>query len=515
MDGLRRDGTSMPDLEALGELTARFNLELAQNRLSIYEPYWWQVEFHKQGKDNEERMLMAANRVGKTMDAGAEVAIHMTGDYPKSGQYFFRDTEVNRILERVGQDIWPSGWEGKRFDRPVLAWTGSPTNETSKDIVQKELLGGVGEDLGKGWIPRAKIVGKPTTRQAGVRNVVDTFQVRHISGGLSTCVMKTYEQGWQKWQGTAPHVVWMDEEPDDYMIFSESQTRILTSKGIVMVTFTPLSGVTELVEHFEEGGQGIHLMSATWDDAPHLSEKDKARLSKSYRAHERDARTKGIPMMGEGAIFPISDDRIIIEPFQIPDHFAIIKGCDFGYEHPAAGATLAIDRDEDIIYLVDSYKEDHQLPPYHAAWFNKTRKWAPVAWPHDGLNTEKSGGNKVKDAYASFGVNMMSKSARYPKSSGEKEKGGAQPQWPVIDEMRERMETNRFKVFSTQARWLEEKRSYHVKSTSEGAIKIVARRDDILKATFYAVMMKRYAVAPNSISYQKQTPLRPIASMSL
>ena len=41
--------------------------------------------------------------------------------------------------------------------------------------------------------------------------------------------------------------VWMDEEPDDYKIFSESQTRVLTSHGIVLVTFTPFLCVTQFV----------------------------------------------------------------------------------------------------------------------------------------------------------------------------------------------------------------------------------------------------------------------------
>ena len=71
----------------------------------------------------------------------------------------------------------------------------------------------------------------------------------------------------------------MDEEPDDYKIFSESQTRILTSDGILLVTFTPLLGMTELVDHFMTGGDGIFIKTATWDDAPHLKKEDRDRLS--------------------------------------------------------------------------------------------------------------------------------------------------------------------------------------------------------------------------------------------
>ena len=458
--------------------------QMGTHRLHTYSPYDWQKQFHAAGVNNPERMLMAANRVGKTLSAGAEVAYHATGDYPE----------------------W---WEGRRFNNPVLIWTGSPTNESSKDIVQKELLGGVGEDLGTGWIPKSRIVGKPSTRQAGVKDVIDSFKVRHSSGGLSSVTLKTYEQGWKKWQGTAPHVVWMDEEPDDYMIFSESQTRILTVQGIVMVTFTPLSGSTELVEHFQEGGAGIYLQGATWEDAPHLSQEDKERLSAAYRTHEREARTKSIPMLGEGAVFPVADDDLLQDPFKIPRHFARIKGCDFGMDHPAAGVELAWDRDQDIVYVIDCYKKPGETAPYHAAWFNKKNAWVPVAWPHDGMNREKSGGQTLAGAYRNHGVAMLSKSARYRRQPGEKnEKGGAQPVEPIVDDVLERMMTGRFKVFSHLQSWFEEKRSYHRKDG-----KIVDRKDDILKATFYAVMMLRYAttepVAPRA------TMTVPVASARL
>lgn len=475
-------------LEEILAIDAELEREAALNRLAKYRPYPWQEEFHAAGVDHPERMLMAANRVGKTISAAAEVAFHLTGKYP-------------------------SWWTGKRFLGPTLVWTGSPTNETSRDIVQAELLGGLGEKLGTGWVPHSRIVGTPKTRQAGVKDVVDSFAVRHESGGLSMANLKTYEQGWQKWQGTAPHVVWMDEEPDDYKIFSEAQTRILTSKGIVLVTFTPLLGVTDLVEHFRTGGPGIYIKGATWDDAPHLSKEDKDRLSLSYRAHEREARTKGIPMLGEGAVFPVSDEQITVAPFKIPDHWARIKGCDFGIDHPAAGAEIAWDRDQDTIYVIDCYRKANELPPYHAAWFNKSNRMVPVSWPHDGMNREKQGGKTLADAYRAHGVNMLTKSARYPKAPGEvADKGGPQPVEPIVEEVLERMVTGRFKVFASLSDWFEEKRSYHRK---DGLI--VPKRDDILKATFYAVMMKRYAMPLSAINraHVSRAPMSPIASTRL
>lgn len=192
--------------------------------------YWWQKEFHDAGVDELERGLFAGNRVGKTQTACAEVAIHMTGLYPP----------------------W---WEGIRFKKPVSVWTGCESNELSKDIVQFGLLGPEGEH-GTGWLPKSTL-GKVTYRQSGVKEVVDTIKVHHVSGGLSTVTLKTYHAGKgepsrRQWQGTSRDLIWLDEEPPPEL-YTEALTRILDSNGRLMLTFTPLQGATSVVNHFING----------------------------------------------------------------------------------------------------------------------------------------------------------------------------------------------------------------------------------------------------------------------
>lgn len=439
----------------------------------------WQYEFYAAGKDHMQRMAICANRVGKSFSGSYEIAYHMTGNYPE----------------------W---WTGRRFTKPVLVWTGSPTNETSREIIQKELLGGTGEDMGTGAIPRHKIVGKPKFRQAGVPDVIDMFQVRHSSGGVSKCVLKTYEQGWRKWQGTAPDIAWLDEEPDDMKLYTEALTRLTTSQGLMIVTYTPLLGQTELFLKFQENPHA-YIVNATWDDAPHLNKKVMEELKASYPEHELDARAKGIPMLGEGRVFPVSEDEIKVQPFRIPAHYARICGIDFGIDHPAAAAWLAWDRDRDVLYLYDCYRKAQETAVYHAATINSRGNWIPVAWPHDGMNREKSGGKELHRSYREHGVNMLSRSARY-----ENDKGGAQPQEPIIYELLERMKTGRFKVFSTCTEFFEEYRSFHRKDG-----KIVNRRDDTLKAAMYGAMMRRFASPEPSSIRQQQTPQGPVLSARL
>lgn len=440
----------------------------------------WQLNFHQATKDHQECMVMAANRSGKSYSCGAAaVTYHLTG-------------------------LYPDWWEGKRFDRPVLAWTGSPTNETSRDIVQKELLGGIDKETkGTGSVPRHLIYGTPRTKQAGVSGVVDSFKVRHVSGGISECVLKTYEQGWRKWQGAKPQVVWLDEEPEDNelqgKIYTEALTRLLTENGIMLVTFTPLLGQTRLVLHYLDKKSGVYLDGATWDDAPHLNKDERVRLAGSYPDHEVEARTMGIPMMGEGAIFTVPESEVTCHPFPIPNHFARIKGIDFGIDHPAGLCDIAYDRDNDIIYVTRSWKKSGSDISTHAEKINAKEPWVPVSWPHDGLKrapNTKGGNLKIKDMYRDAGVRLLGRSARY-----QNDVGGAQGQWPVIEEIKHREETGGIKYFKTCVDLLTERRNYH---TKDGKINSI--RDDCLKSMFYAVMMKRFATTQKITSNVIHTP---------
>lgn len=448
-------------------------------KMHKFVPYPWQEEVYAAGKDFPERLIMAGNRCGKTYAAAYETACHATG-------------------------IYPDWWEGYRIEeKNPLIWTAAITNESSRDIIQKELFGGSGELWGTGMIPKDMLKGgKPKLRQAGIPDVFDSIQVQNIRGGTTLISLKTYEQGWRKFQGTAPHFIWKDEEPDDMRLYTEARTRIMTSKGRILVTFTPLLGQTDLVMHYTAGKDGVYMKNVTWDDAPHLSQKDKEQLLASYPDYERDARAKGIPILGSGRVFPVAEEDIKVEPIEIPAHWARIAGMDFGWEHPTAVCWLAWDRDTDTIYVYDVHRKEKQEPAYHAAAINSRGKWIPVAWPHDGIN-ERQGGDSFKKAYKDLGVKMLSESARY-----KNDKGGAQPVEPVIMEVLERCKTGRFKVFSTCKSFFEEFRSYH---RDDG--KLVAVREDILKACFYGVMMKRKAMPQYMAGgAKKQSGGRPIVS---
>lgn len=418
-------------------------------------PYKWQMDFHNAGAHYIERCLMAANQVGKTRTGGAETAIHATGEYPK----------------------W---WKGKRFDRPVQIWVGSETNQSSRDLVQKELIGDADEP---GWIPESRVL-KTNYRQCGIPNVAESVLIRHKSGGTSRIGFMTYEQGRRKWQGVRMDALWLDEEPPPE-VFSEALIRLISKQGIVYLTFTPLEGVGDTVRHFIDGGEGVKVFTATWDDAPHLDAGRRSQLLASIPAHERKTRTEGVPMVGTGLVYPVNVKEIACEPFKLPAHFARICGIDFGFDHPFAAAWVAWDRDQDIIYVYDCYSQVGETPSYHAEAIKKRGESIPVSWPHDGQQREKSSGVHLADQFRiQHGLNsMLEFSARY-----SNDKGGGQDTEPVVMEINERMRTGRFKVFSNLDEWFREVRMYHRKDGQ-----IVKKNDDIMAATHYAVMMKRFA----------------------
>jgi len=449
------DSLSFSERQELTSLLIKRDRLIKQNRLRDYKPYAKQREFHRVGATHRERLFMAGNQLGKTVAGAAEVSFHLTGRYPD----------------------W---WEGKRWDRPTIWLAGSESYELTRDGVQRLLVGPPDkeEEWGTGYIPADAIVGR--TRRMGVSNALDSVTVRHVSGGSSSLLFKAYEQGRGKWQANTVDGVWFDEEPPED-VYIEGITRTNATRGIILVTFTPLMGMSNVVARYlmEESEDRI-VTTMTIDDAEHYTPEERAKIVASYPAHEREARTKGIPSMGSGLIFPVLEEDIVIEPVAIPPIWPQINGLDFGYDHPFAAVNLAWDRDADIVYVCKNYRKREATPIIHAAAIKPWGDWIPCSWPHDGFQHDKGSGEQLAAQYGAQGLNMLAENAQWEEGGNGVEAG--------IAEMLDRMLTGRWKVFNTCTEWLEERRMYHRKDG-----KIVKERDDVISASRYALMMLRFA----------------------
>ena len=435
---------------------------LSRTRLSRYRPYSKQIEFHKAGKDYRERLFMAGNQLGKTLAGAAEVSMHLTGQYPD----------------------W---WDGKRFDRPTVWLAGSESYELTRDGVQRLLVGppGVEEEWGTGFIPADSL--GDTHRRAGVPNAIESASIKHVSGGTSTILFKAYEQGRGKWQANTVDGVWFDEEPPEDVYF-EGITRTNATRGIILVTFTPLKGMSSVVARYVmEDSADRNVTTMTIDDAEHYSPEERARIIASYPPHEREARTKGIPSLGSGRVFPIPEEDIVCEPFSIPRTWPLIGGMDFGYDHPFGAVKAAWDRDSDTFYICSDYRQRESTPIIHSAAIRPWGESMPWSWPHDGLQHDKGSGEQLAEQYKRQSLNMLPERATFDDGTNGVEAG--------VSDMLQRMQTGRWKVFRTCGLWLEEFRLYH---REDG--KIVKERDDVLSASRYALMMKRFARTAESVA---------------
>ena len=188
-----------------------------------YDKYPKHMEFFEAGAIHRERIFMAANRVGKSISGGYEMTCHLTGMYP----------------------TW---WKGKRFFDPIDGWAAGDTSQTTRDIVQMVLLGDVGQ-FGTGMIPGDCL--EDIRMRPGVPGGVDSIRVKHTVGGYSKLGFKSFDPTRRAFQGTAKHVIWLDEEAPDE-VYGESLIRTMTTGGVVYVTFTPLQGMTPFVTEFQK-----------------------------------------------------------------------------------------------------------------------------------------------------------------------------------------------------------------------------------------------------------------------
>ncbi len=417
---------------------------------------------------------MAGNQLGKTVAGAAEMAMHATGKYPD----------------------W---WQGRRFARPIAALVGSETAEVTRRGAQRLLLGAPEDESawGTGFLPGNDLV--DTRRKRGVADAVETIVVTHVSGGHSTIGFKSYDQGRPKWQADTVDLVWFDEEPP-LDIFTEGLTRTNATGGGVYITFTPLLGMSGVVHRFlGEDSPDRHTTNMTIDDAPHIAPEERARIVASYPEFEREARARGTPSLGSGRVFPVAEEAIVSDPFPIPDHFAQIVGIDFGYEHPFAAVRLAFDRDADILYVTDAYREALATPPTHAEAIHGWGDWLPIAWPQDGLQHGKADGIPLAEQYREQGLDMLAEWATHESGGNSVEAG--------LIEMLERMESGRLKVFRGLDDWLAEFRIYHRRNGI-----LFKERDDLMDATRYAMMMRREAT-PAAVKPASPLSLPPDAWM--
>ena len=410
------------------------------------ELYPKHIAYFTAGARYRERLMMAANRIGKTESIGGyEMVLHMTGRYP----------------------AW---WEGRKFDRPVSAWAAGDTGKTTRDILQMKLLGPPGE-FGTGLIPKADLI--KTTAKAGVAEAIEVITVRHATGGESRLTFKSYDQRREAFQGSEQDVIWLDKEPP-LDVYTECLLRTMTNNGMTMLTFTPLMGMSETVLSFMPNGEvqeqasgSKYVGMATWDDVPHLTKTQKDELWASIPPFQRDARSKGVPQLGAGAIYPVPESELTCEEFAIPEHWRRCYGMDVGWNRTAViwGAT---NPDTEVTYLYSEYYRGQAEPILHAEAI-KARGEMPGVIDPASRGRAQTDGQQLLGMYRRHGLDIT--------LANNAVESGLYTVWQT-------MSAGKLRVFQNLRNWLSEFRLY--RRDEKG--RVVKDNDHLMDATRYLVV---------------------------
>lgn len=458
-----------PDLERayqrLKILAQAKDYREAHRREFVTEDYWY--DWQKEGlfTQAQQWMTIAANQVGKTVSEGYHFACDVTCDYPD----------------------W---WKGYKFTHAPNTLALGVDTEQLRNVVQPELLGQVVERSGErksftgGWIHRDEI-GRIVWSQ--VPNVAREVEVL-TKYGSARIVLRTSSQsktgtGSLSFAGSRICRIWVDECPPDDLIGQLNVRTVngnLGKGGRIGYTMTPELGRTKLVTQFmDEREPTQHLIGPiTWDDAPHMTPEKRAAALAGIPEHERDMRTKGLPLFGTGLVFTVPHERIKTEPFELSTvpWMRYIRAMDLGIDHPTAIAWLGYDPEIDRIYLLRTYSQRGDVAAVHAAAANSYLDFAPCVFPPDIDTREKGSGKTLRAYYRDAGLRNT---LDFTNADGTRYVE------PGIQILNDRMRTDRFKAFGPDCvHFFRELLLYH---RDDG--KIVPIDDDVISAVRYGAMM--------------------------
>lgn len=312
-------------------------------KLDFFEPYQYQMRWFRSGSTYLLRYLSAANQIGKTYGEAAEFAYQTTAMYPH----------------------W---WPGFRCDRAAddsrVMWAIGISTDATRKVLQNELLGTNSakrrEEIGSGTIPR-ELIDMDSLICDG--EVVKSFRVWDMTGGQTEVHFYSSTQKENVFMGQRIMYAWVDEQSEkEAELIAQCTTRTTNTGGCVACTATPEVGATDFYNQcrYDKTGE-IYFQNATWKDAPHITPERRKSMESRIPYWQRKMRSEGMPVLGKGAIYPYADDQITCTPFEIPTHWRVLAGLDFGYSglsDPSIVVYVAHDPDTGKKYVFQEWSSE-------------------------------------------------------------------------------------------------------------------------------------------------------------
>lgn len=425
---------------------------------------------------------------GKSLSGCMETCFHLTGEYP---EWWTGHVVKPRKNATNGQ-------------MEINAWVVGTDSKTVRDSLQSKIIGTEARKFKDGCIHPDYIDIEGSIKARGVPGLIDTVYIRHKSGCLCRLQFRSYEQGRENLQAATIDFVYCDEEPPSEVI-GELRARIGATGGFMYMAFTPLKGMTPLVQEFwTRDNPDKYLVCMNIYEAKHYTPEKLRKIESLYSGlseSERKARMMGVPTMGSGLVYPIEVEDIKWDYLgNIPRNWKRLCGLDFGRgEHPMGLTWIAYDVVTDIIYVYDCEKTKNKSAAENSSIIKKKGEWIPVTYPHD-FNRDTGVGSKYREVYKAEGLRLTPTHAQDKDGSNRVESG--------LIEIRNRMQSGRFKVARHLSEWFKEFQTYRYGDDG----KPIKENDDILDSTRYAVVMLRYAKSEEDCMFER---LGSIGGMSL
>ncbi len=205
-----------------------------------------------------------------------------------------------------------------------------------------------------------------------------------------------------------------------------------------------------------------------WEDVPHISKERQESMLKSIPPWQRQARSKGIPQLGAGAIYQIPEEEIRIAPFPIPAHWPRSFALDVGWKRTAA-LWLARDPDSGKCVQYDEYYRGEAEPSVHASAIRARGDWIPGVVDPAARGRSQKDGEKLMELYQQLGLDL--------RIADNTREAGLSKVWEMLSQ-------GLLQIFSTCSNTFNEYRIYHRNERGE----IVKRDDHLMDCLRYNVM---------------------------
>ncbi len=222
------------------------------------------------------------------------------------------------------------------------------------------------------------------------------------------------------------------------------------------------------------------VVGATWDDVPHLTPEQKTELWSAIPPYQRDARSKGIPQLGSGAIYPVPESDILVDPFPLPPYWPRGYGLDVGWNR-TAGIWGAHDAETETVYLYSEHYRGQAEPSVHAEAVRARGDWMQGVIDPAARGRGQKDGQKLLQNYIDLGLHLT--------PADNAVEAGLYDVW-------QRLSSGKLKVFKTLQNWLTEYRLYRRDEKGQ----IVKVNDHLMDATRYFIVsgLMRASVAPDA-----------------